>query len=472
MGGTIAGISLLVGAGGLMVHGFIRDRLYAEFDLNLRAQVAQLAAMIEVEEARVKVDWLESENDPQVHLRGIDYYLVRRTDTGEVMAASPDLAAELLPRFHGSEGGAELQDIMLDREHHARCARIERDVRQSVRDEEGEVANSSVTTTTASAGAPPGLPIELIIIRVDTVAPALTALGWALFSLWVGCSVLGASVAWFVVSKELEPLNALGRQIARLREGTSGQRVDLPDPPRELEPVTRELNHLLERVEHVLVRERTLTSNVAHELRTPIAGLISTLEVSLNRWRSVEEYRDTTEECFEIVKQMHWLVTNLLSISRIEAGNISLQRQLVCLDSVLPRWWKPFEAKTADRGIRITWAIEPEATLKTDPEFLRVVVGNLFDNAASYTPSGGMIHIEARAGGQIRITNQATHLTENDSERVFDPFWRHSTSREAAGDHAGLGLTLCSKIVGLMGGSISARLRQPEGMFVVHLEIA
>lgn len=278
-------------------------------------------------------------------------------------------------------------------------------------------------------------------------------------------------IGW-IVRKSLRPLDQLKAQIGRLEEGVSGQRIALLNQPAELEPVVDELNSLLERVEKALVRERTLTSNVAHELRTPIAGLLSTLEVTLNRLRSPAEYRESTQECFEIAKRMHWLVNNLLSITRIEAGNLQLRHQLVSIENALTEWWNPFAARADERNLRVEWMIQPDASIKTDPEFLRVVVTNLFDNALSYTPEGGTIRIEANSQGVVSIANQTIDLDAKTVERVFDPFWRFTDSREGAAAHAGLGLSLCKKIIELLGGRIQARVHESKGLFIVQLDMA
>jgi two-component system heavy metal sensor histidine kinase CusS len=244
----------------------------------------------------------------------------------------------------------------------------------------------------------------------------------------------------------------------------------LADQPTELEPVIRELNGLLERIEKTLLRERTLTSNVAHELRTPISGLLCTLEVTLNRLRSPQEYYESATECFEIAKRLNWLVNNLLSVARIETGNVPLQMDELTLGDSLMEWWRPFAARASERGLRVDWAIDRSATITTDTEFFRVIITNLFDNAVSYAPEGGMVRVEAHSDGGLSVTNNAVALTDDMVQHVFDPFWRRSESRDGEVAHAGLGLSLSRKIMDLLGGRISAQIKQPGNWFVVRLE--
>lgn len=468
--GILSGVTLLLGAGGTAAYLAIKTRLYAEFDRSLIQRTVLLASMIEQDAGAIKIEWLENGDSPPGHQPGVDYFSVWTKGRSEALAESPGVEKGSLPRFGGSFGHPELRAIVLPDGRSARGAGIEFDLRQGLRNEE-----SAERAETAGGGAatPAGaIIVQIVIAKLDTVAPTLAAIRRPLIGLWLGCTVLGGGIIWWVVRQGLQPLDQLKAQIGSLEEAACGQRIVLPQQPAELEPVIRELNRLLERVEKALMRERTLTSNVAHELRTPIAGLLATLEVTLNRLRSPEEYRESAGECFEIAKRMNWLVNNLLSIARIEAGNVQLQPQDVRIEGVLTEWWKPFEARAEERGLRIDWQLEHAARIQTDPEFLRVVVTNLFDNAVSYAPEGGTIRIEANSEGIVSVSNPAGALSAELLQHAFDAFWRNTESRDRHVAHAGLGLNLCKQIVELLGGRISAQIQEPERLFVVRVDMA
>lgn len=462
--GILSGITLLLAAGGSIAYFAIRERLYSEFDRSLIQRTVLLASMIEEDAGAIKIEWLENGNSPPSHQPGIDYFSVWTRDGSEPLAASADLEKGSLPRFGGSLAHPEVREITLPNGRPARCAGVEFDVQRGLRDEEGSTSTPAATSATAI--------VQVVIAKLDTVGPTLAAVRRPLVGLWAGCTLFGGALIWLVVQRSLRPLAQLKAQIGSLKEEASGQRINLPLQPAELEPVTQELNRLLERVEKALLRERTLTSNVAHELRTPIAGLLSTLEVTLNRLRSAGEYRESAEECFEIAKRMNWLVNNLLSISRIEAGNVQLQHQEVRIENVLTEWWKPFETRAGERHLRVDWQIEAGTRINTDPEFLRVVITNLFDNAVSYAPDGGTIRIEANSAGIVSVANNAVALNTEALKHAFQPFWRNTTSSDGQIAHAGLGLNLCKKIVEMLGGRISAQIKETESLFIVRLEMA
>ncbi len=464
--GILSGITLLLGGGGAVAYLKIKERLYSEFNRSLIQRGLSFTDFVELDKGKIDIKRLDKVPVPPGHVKGVDYLHMCVKD-GETLVAVGDWMTVPLPRFGGSMDAPEVRELALPDGKRGRGVGIEFHARVDLtKPEKAERIARGETLE------PKGPLIQLVFAKVDTVAPTLAGIKGLLFGLWAGCVLLGGIVIWYVVRRSLRPLDQLTTQIGALRDTVSGQRIALRRPPTELQPVASELNRLLERVEAALVRERNLTSNVAHELRTPIAGILSTLEVALSRARPAEEYRESAAECLEIAKRMHWLVSNLLSITRIERGNVQLQHHWVTIEDTLPEWWKPFATCAEGRGIRVAWKLEPGAKLETDPEFLRVVVTNLFDNAVSYTPDGGTIRIEADAAGNISVADQSVDIGADAVEHVFDPFWRKTESRENVGTHAGLGLSLCKKIIELLGGRISARVKESEGLFIVRVELA
>jgi len=461
---TSAGVTIVLGLGAALAFIRIRESLYAELDRGLHQRAVSLLPFIAEKKGEIELEWLEFGLEPPGFQKGVDYFCLRRKD-GTTVASSSEWARATVPQLSDSTSEPVFRAISLPGGASGRAVAI--DMQPEVNLSKAEKAARLARGETRS---PEGSHLQLVVARVDPVAPTVAAIRRLLVAVWVGCSLWSGAVIIYVVRRSLRSLDELKGRIGDLRDTISGQRITLRAPPVELAPVTLELNRLLERVESALVRERNLTSNVAHELRTPLAGILSTLEVTLSRPRSVDEYRESAHECMEIAKRLHWLVSNLLSLTRLEAGQVQLRPVPVDLAAVFAEWWQPFTARANERGLRIAWAITPAATLRTDSEFLRVVMNNLFDNAVSYTRAGGAIRIEAGARGEISVANQALETSPALIAHAFDPFWRHSRSREEVGTHAGIGLSLCRKIVEVLGGRISARIQEPQSWFVVQVD--
>jgi two-component system, OmpR family, heavy metal sensor histidine kinase CusS len=299
----------------------------------------------------------------------------------------------------------------------------------------------------------------------------LARLVWMLLGVSTAAIVAMLAILGWIVKRTLRPLDELAVEIAALDERELSTRFHVSKAPQELSPVVARLNELLARLEEAFQRERVFTADVAHELRTPLAGLRATLEVALGRTRGASEYRRVIENCEIICKDTQRLVSTLLWLARMEAGRADLDRSFVNVSTYVASSWTAFESRARDRGVGVTCAGPLDVLLDTDADMLQVVFSNVFDNAVSYVNEGGVIEIEWSAGQQglaVVIANTGCDLSEERARKVFDRFWRGDTARAATGSHAGLGLALCHKIVEALGGSIRAKVC--DGRFVVTIE--
>ena len=471
--GVLLVVTFSLGVGGMAAYQRIEAMLYEDFDRRLVQRARSLSSMIEVEFERISIEWLESDEDPPGHEDNQDYYAIWLATGGEALIQNEGLGAWELPRFGASAVKPEFRDLEMPEGRDGRAVGYMLEIKSDEDEEEEALDDDDLKTFVG-----PKLKdenqtkIQLVFGKVDTVAQTMAGIRSSLIGLWIGCGGMGSLLGWLVVRRSLHPINKICEQIGSLKEGNTGQRIKVDPIPTELEPITIALNNLLGRVEGALVRERTLTSNVAHELRTPVAGILSILEVTLCRLRSKEEYLESTQECLEIAKRLHWLVTNLLSVTRIEAGNVQLQTRKVLLGSCLREWWEPFQSRAESNQLEVVWTIADGVQIETDPEFLRVVVSNLFDNAVSYTPPEKRIRIGLDSTGNIAVVNQALDLDASSAAKVFDPFWRQSETPLEKGVHVGLGLNLSQKIVALLGGTIQAEVKEVDKLFEVQLRMA
>ncbi len=272
-------------------------------------------------------------------------------------------------------------------------------------------------------------------------------------------TALTAGVMVGVVWRGLAPLNRLAGKIAALRTENLSDRIDLPDAPAELAPVVEVSNQLLQRLETAVDRERSFTADVAHELRTPLAGVRSVLEVALSRDRPAQDYQAAMRECLRIAASMQTMTGNLLSLARLDRGQLTVRHEPVPLPALLQECWEPLEGGAKARSLRVSWNGDPAVVMETDRELLRQILTNLLDNAVVYADSGGEIRVDTglEAGAAfVRIANTGSQVPQDQVERVFERFWRGDASRHGVGRHAGLGLPLARRLATLLGGSLIA----------------
>jgi two-component system sensor histidine kinase QseC len=286
----------------------------------------------------------------------------------------------------------------------------------------------------------------------------LNALALLLFT--AGSLTLAAAAGLIAVMLRycMVPLQALARQAERIDATSLESRFPAQDMPVELAPIVHRLNDLLARLENSFERERRFSADLAHELRTPIAGLRTTAEVALKYPEAPDP--ESFRSVLEIAQQMEAMVTRLLAQARSEQKAVPLQLQAVAVARLVEEVWHPLQKQAAARRLVTSFDIPPGAHIETDPTLLRGILLNLLANAVDYTPPGGTVRCAFRRRNghfTLSVTNTVDNLEPADLPRLFERFWRKDTARSDAG-HAGLGLSLAQSFAELLGLDLRAEL--------------
>ncbi|MBI1842239.1 MAG: hypothetical protein HYR88_15495 [Verrucomicrobia bacterium] len=302
---------------------------------------------------------------------------------------------------------------------------------------------------------PPGLHVAIARSRKEMDhALALTLAGIVAGGLVAG--IVSALLVRYAVRSGLTPLQDMAARASGIDASTLQARFSAEGLPAELHPIADRLNDLIARLELGFERERRFGSDLAHELRTPIAELKSMAEVAV-KWPeggSEQSYQDV----LAIAEQMQATVENLLLLGRLDKGAKELLCERVDLASFVQECVQPFREQASAR--RLTWEIqlEEEAFVECDPRLLRIVLRNLFSNAAEYAPEGTRVEVvglrpksEGAGALDLTIRNAAPDLTPADVPHLFERLWRLDKSR-ASSRHSGLGLSIalaCAKAMSL-----------------------
>jgi signal transduction histidine kinase len=316
----------------------------------------------------------------------------------------------------------------------------------------------------------------LLASDAGPVVDDLRRLGAVLAALWLLTTAMGVAVAVWLQRAVLRPVAGISQAIAGIDPANLQARVTMDVVPVEMRVVIERLNALLARLEAAFTRERTTIANIAHELRTPVAGLLLTLELAA-RQGGPGAATEPVRKSLRIAASMQAMITNLLMLSRLEAGQARSAPQAIDLDTALRGGWDLLEARADERRLEVEWETSPGLAAHADPEQLRMVVANILDNAISYAPEGSVIRITASAiaapdplagGARLRVTN-AIAGTPPDCGQIFQAFWRGDGAR-ATGLHCGLGLALVQRLAGALGGSVKAEI-DVEGRFCISLDL-
>lgn len=456
--GMIGGMLLLLTAFSFTLYAVISRALVNRFDAALLSTAQMLAASVEVDGNDIELE-LEAQqiallNDPERPM----FYQIWRPD-GQIIAKSPALGTNDLAHLECSPDEPAFEASR------RRNGRPER-----------SVALKFMPGFDDEAGSQPGGDriLSLVVTRdAGDLRAELSFLRWLLLLTSIAVVTVSILISAIVVRRGLVPLNTIAGEIGAITEEDLSARIGDADVPTEIMPIRDKLNTLLSRLEAAFDRERRFTADVAHELRTPLAGMRSAMEVTLARERDIPEYESALRDCLTIVASMQTMVENLLMIARLEAGQVSFRAEQILLAELVNVCWRPF-AQNAERH-RITFenCIQKGMAVHSDVENLSMVLSNVLGNAAEYTDHAGRIRVTGNRTNhcaEVAVANTGCSLTAEHVLQVFDCFWRADPSRKDAGVHCGLGLALVQRIVKALGGTTSVDV-QPGGIFMVRLTV-
>jgi two-component system, OmpR family, heavy metal sensor histidine kinase CusS len=299
------------------------------------------------------------------------------------------------------------------------------------------------------------------------------------FMLTIGGVVLLVSpiVGYLLAGRATHPLSRIIDTAARLQPAQLDARLPVRGTHDELDRLSQTINGLLDRIARYLEQNREFNAHAAHELRTPLAAIQSSLEVTLLGDRTVEEYKEELQDLLEELNQLRILVNQLLLLAEGDAGQLCTVREPTRVDQIVRKAADMFQAVSEVKGIALRIERAEPILVPADSSALRQVVNNLLDNAIKYTPSGGSITLDlscAESGGDcvLRMRDTGIGIGAADLPHIFQRFYRadKSRARDRRNRGTGLGLSICRAIVEAHSGTITAESTPGQGAtFTVRL---
>ena len=265
------------------------------------------------------------------------------------------------------------------------------------------------------------------------------------------------------ISRGLGPLKRLQAQLGDRRNQSLSALlpIEMKQAPQEVHALAGAVNQLLAAVRRSLGQEKRFLNDAAHQLRTPLAGLISQTELALAETDPAALRARLTKVLAGAQRSAH-LVHQLLSLARHEA-EVRLQRlDLAALAREVAREWTP-RARAA--GIDLGFEGEDSLVIEGEPLLLREALNNLLDNALLYAGSGSMVTLrvsQAQEQAQLAVEDNGPGLSDKDLPHVFERFWRASDLPGGCG----LGLAIVAEIAQRHGGRAGAQAAKPRGLLV------
>ncbi|WP_085687629.1 MULTISPECIES: heavy metal sensor histidine kinase [unclassified Pseudomonas] len=299
--------------------------------------------------------------------------------------------------------------------------------------------------------------LQVLIAKVMSERTAMLAnYRLSVYGLASLAAIVLALVGCLLVYRGLLPLRRIARHAHGIGIANLGERLDSLGTPRELQPMIESFNAMLDRLDRGVAQLSQVSTDMAHELRTPINNLLGETQVALQQNRSVDAYQQLLASNVEELERLARMLDNMLFLARTDPASALSQRQELDASDEMQRIADYFEGLAADVGVTIE--ASGSGVIWAEPMLLRRALANLCANAIKYGSADSTLQVEAIAksdGSYLRVRNQGATIPAEHLSRLFERFYRVDPSRERSAQSNGLGLSIVATIMQLHQGRYS-----------------
>lgn len=309
-----------------------------------------------------------------------------------------------------------------------------------------------------------GAPLEFVENDVDRLTNLLAPLA-------IGFFLLAPVGGFLLAGRAIAPIRNLIETTERLRPSQMNERLVIRGTGDELDHLAMQINHFLDQIGEHLRREREFVANAAHELRSPLAAMQSSVQVTLENLRTPEEYQEMLYNVDDEIQHLSQLINRLLELAETDSQANAESQAVLRLDEVAQKTLEMFEPVAEEKGVRLEGQLAP-VSMQGNRQQMRQVLTNLVDNALKFTPADGrvlvttrVVHDEGRDWYELVVEDNGIGVPPEDLGRIFERFYQVDRSRARSDERrgTGLGLSICQAIVHAHHGTIRAESQLGQG---------
>ncbi|MBS7808594.1 heavy metal sensor histidine kinase [Variovorax sp. PCZ-1] len=295
---------------------------------------------------------------------------------------------------------------------------------------------------------------------------------WLLIAVAVIGSTLVASLGYWISRAGLKPLRLLTQQTQRISASDLDARLDSSVQPLEIQGLVAQFNALLTRLQQSYVQMEDFNANVAHELKNPIATLIASHELALRSGTRDDAQTEYLASNLEELQRISAIVNDMLFMSRADSGSLArtvwVENLAVLAQSVVDY----YEASAAEADV--TLLVQGDGGAHVDTGLFKRALSNLVSNAIRHADKHSTIlikvdkHAELPTWMRVRVTNVGSDVSEADLPKIFERFFRATTTMDSPRDHHGLGLAIVSAVAKMHAGKTF--VSHQNGVFEIGFE--
>ncbi|MVX61670.1 HAMP domain-containing protein [Enterorhabdus mucosicola] len=284
--------------------------------------------------------------------------------------------------------------------------------------------------------------------------------------------VLASCIGFLFARNLVAPINRIMGAARAIGKGDLSARTNLHGED-EVARLGETFDAMAESVEKDRDLERRLTTDVAHELRTPLMAIQATVEAMVDGVYEADEERLVTVN--SEIQRLSRLVNALLKLSRLENRADPMKEEVVNVGELIAGIVATHEMFVSDSGLTLEYQAQPDVEVVGDADMIRQATANLISNAVRYTPEGGHIQVSVRKGdimASIAVKDTGIGLSKEEARMVFSRFWRADAGRTRESGGLGVGLAVVKEIVDRHGGWVQVEGEKGKGAcFTIHIPL-
>ena len=260
-------------------------------------------------------------------------------------------------------------------------------------------------------------------------------------------------IARFFAGKSIKPVSTIIETSSQITRDNLSARIPLPSNKDELFLLSENINHLLDRIENAIEREKQFTSDASHELRTPLAIIKGTMEVLIRKPRKEEEYHEKIKFCIAEVDRLNLIVDQLLLLARFENQKQNIKQESIYLNALILDNLTRFSAKSESKKLKINTQFAEDFYIQSDNYLVSIIISNLISNAIKYSNSNGVIDLVlTKEFNEIifSISDNGVGISDQDLSKIFSSFYRSDVSSHPEIKGTGLGLSIVKRLCDLL----------------------
>ena len=294
-----------------------------------------------------------------------------------------------------------------------------------------------------------------------------------LFSLFV-MILFGSLLGYFVAKKSMADVIKVTEAAESIRKGNLSLRVNPGSNSSEIKKLTNSFNSMLERIQKLIIEQKEMTNNIAHDLRSPITSIRGITETTLSGDQSFPEYREMCGQVINECDRLINMINSALDIAEIETGTFEISMEEINISGLLSDAYEMYLPVAELKGVIFVKDIPVnKIMIHGNKSLLQRAIANILDNAIKYTRQEGEVKISGYTMDNqfiININDKGIGIPQEELNHIFEKFYRIDKSRSSIGN--GLGLSLAYAYVLLHNGTIEVKSKPNQGSsFIINLPI-